>query len=436
MASLGSVQKTGIYSWKLTVSCGFDGGGKRIRHTKTVRVTSDNDGRQEKEARQQLALFISEIEKGQNATSGKMTLKQFFEYWLINYAEGRHAPKTIIYNKTLFKRIEAVMGHKRLDQIEPKHLLSFYKNLAEPGIRQDPNDGRRKIKPSVDGEPKENKPKKDTLSPNTIRKYHILLHSLFEKSTRWQLTAYNPAEKVEPPKGEKTVKKIYDEETTGRFLLLLEKQELKYRAMVMLSLAGGMRKGELFGLEWRHINFDAGTVRIEQASQYLPEKGIFTKDPKNENSNRIVTVPGSIITLLKKYKAEQSARRLKLGKKSDGGKWEGAEEVEDDRLFTAWNGLPAHPDSINTWLKKFIDENNLPPITPHSFRHMAATYLITSGTDLRTVAGKLGHSNSTTTQIVYSHLLKSAEQETSNKMESFLHQATEKAKEMQKKQAK
>jgi integrase len=91
---------------------------------------------------------------------------------------------------------------------------------------------------------------------------------------------------------------------------------------------------------------------------------------------------------------------------------------------------------MNAWLKKFIASNELPHLTPHSFRHMAATYLITSGVDLRTVAGKLGHANSNTTQLVYSHLVKSAEEEAANKPEIFLQQATEKAKEKQKKQAK
>lgn len=400
-------------------SGGFDGAGKRIRHTKTIHVTSDNEEKQEKEARQQLALFISEIEKGQAASSGKMTLNEFFEYWLKNYAEVNHAPKTISYNKGLFKRIRQALGHKRIDKIEPKHLLEFYRNLREPikEVR------KKQIDPDTPLPP-------EYLSPNTIRKYHVLLHTLFEKSTKWQFTAYNPAEKVEPPKAERTTKKIYDEETTGRFLLHLQSEELRYRAMALLSLSTGMRRGELFGLEWRHINFDAGTINIEQASQYLPEKGIFTKDPKNEGSNRLVSISTSIIALLKQYKAEQNAKRLELGVD-----WAGSEKPENDRIFTTWNGKPAHPDSINTWLKKFIKDNNLPLITPHSFRHMAATYLITSGTDLRTVAGKLGHSNSTTTQIVYSHLLKSAEKETANVLEDFLQKATDKAKAQQKKQA-
>ncbi|WP_196600960.1 tyrosine-type recombinase/integrase, partial [Pectinatus frisingensis] len=61
----------------------------------------------------------------------------------------------------------------------------------------------------------------------------------------------------------------------------------------------------------------------------------------------------------------------------------------------------AHPDSINSWLSKFVKKHDLPHISPHSFRHMAATYLINAGVGLATVAGKLGHSNSTTTQVVY-----------------------------------
>ncbi|SFM11495.1 site-specific integrase [Pelosinus propionicus] len=408
------IKKRGENSYLLTVASGYDGQGKQICHTKTVTANSP------REAEKQYGLFLAEIEKGQISTSGKMTLKQFFEYWEDNYAKGQHKEKTLVYNKNLFKRISETMGHMRLDKILPKHLLSFYANLAEVGIRQDPNATRRKIITTT-----ENKPLKSTLSPNTVRKYHVLLHTLLEKATQWQLIAYNPADKVEPPKAQKTHKKIYDEETTGKFLLLLQNEELKYRLLAMLALSTGMRKGELYGLEWSHVDFTANTVHICQSSQYLPKVGIFTTSTKTEDSNRTITIPLSVIELLRQYKIQQNEERLKLG-----SKWQ-----DSNRLFTTWDGKPAHPDSFYTWLRKFTIKNDLPHITPHSFRHMAATYLIVGGVDLRTVAGKLGHANSTTTQLIYSHLVKSAENETADMMETFIQTSKEKAKQKQKKQA-
>lgn len=121
------------------------------------------------------------------------------------------------------------------------------------------------------------------------------------------------------------------------------------------------------------------------------------------------------------------------------GKWEGAEEPEDDFVFTTWNGNVGHPDSLNNWLNKFTVKHGLPHISPHAFRHMSATYLLVNCVDVRTVSGKLGHSKTITTTDIYSHLLKSAEQQTANVMEWFLKQATEttkEKKEQQKQQAK
>ena len=82
---------------------------------------------------------------------------------------------------------------------------------------------------------------------------------------------------------------------------------------------------------------------------------------------------------------------------------------------------------MNCWLKRFIKARDFPKISPHSFRHMAATYLITAGVDLRTVAGKLGHANSTTTQLVYSHLMRHAETETATVMDSILQDSLHEA---------
>ncbi len=49
--------------------------------------------------------------------------------------------------------------------------------------------------------------------------------------------------------------------------------------------------------------------------------------------------------------------------------------------------------------------------------------MITGGTDIRTVAGKLGHSSSVTTQAVYAHLLKSDEKETADLLDNVIQKA-------------
>lgn len=162
-------------------------------------------------------------------------------------------------------------------------------------------------------------------------------------------------------------------------------------------------------------------MKIEQAVVYTKQTGVIAKKTKNERSTRLLTFPAYIVPVLKQHRTAQLSSRLQLGTK-----WEGAKEVEDDFVFTQWSGKPMFLYTMNKWLTKFITDNNLPKITPHLFRHMAATYLITAGHDIRTVSGKLGHSQTSTTMNIYSHLMEKAEKETANTMGDILQHAAEK----------
>lgn len=86
-------------------------------------------------------------------------------------------------------------------------------------------------------------------------------------------------------------------------------------------------------------------------------------------------------------------------------------------VFTSWDGSDLHPHASGNWLRRFCKEHRLPNIVTHVFRHLSATFLISAGTDVRTVSGKLGHANTRTTLTVYAHLLRSSEQETANIMQ-------------------
>lgn len=195
--------------------------------------------------------------------------------------------------------------------------------------------------------------------------------------------------------------------------------------MVLLAFTGGLRREEIFGLEWQDVNFKDKAIHIRQAAVYVPKVGTITKGTKNESSDRVISLPHHVMVLLRLHRIMQNHQKNLLE-----NKW-----TDSGRVLTAWNGKPADVHSFNTWLRKFTSNNTLPHISPHTFRHMAATYLIAEGTDIRTVSGKLGHAQTSTTMNIYSHSLKTAEQKTADTMTNLLQSMTKKPTGKKKKQA-
>ncbi len=115
----------------------------------------------------------------------------------------------------------------------------------------------------------------------------------------------NPAERVQPPKTRKPKRRYYDDEQSKALvssLLELTEDQFKYKVAIILTAFTGVRLGELMGLEWSNINFREGIVSINRSSQYLSDKGVFTKVPKTESSIRDVGIPDFVVSLLEEYK--------------------------------------------------------------------------------------------------------------------------------------
>ena len=156
----GWVEKRGNNKWRLNVPGGTGPDGKRKIHRRTIEATS------EREARKQLDIFSAEVQKGQYVEPTKLTFKEFSHKWI--ETKKNLAPKTMHrYKKMLESRILPAMGHMKLEDIKPFHILQFYDNLQEPGIREDGKEG--------------------TLSPTTILHHHRLLVTIFNAAVKWQI---------------------------------------------------------------------------------------------------------------------------------------------------------------------------------------------------------------------------------------------------------
>lgn len=135
---MASIRKRGKNSWQITVSCGYDINGKKITVPKTVRRPPGMTDKQwEKELKKIALEFERQVETGQYLDGSKMTFAEFVEKWIKDYASSELAPKTFHRYQQLLSRILPALGHIRLDKIQPTHLLEFYANLKERGIRED-----------------------------------------------------------------------------------------------------------------------------------------------------------------------------------------------------------------------------------------------------------------------------------------------------------
>lgn len=379
----GSIEKRGKNSYRLVVEGGRDANGKRIKYTRSIKVSS------KRAAEKELAKFVTEVESGHYIDPSKLTFSQFVDRWIRDYAEKNLSPKTVQgYSRLLESRILPEFGHIKIDQIKPINIIDFYTKVKEGG--------------RLDGKP-------GTISDNTLNHYHRILSAILQDAVEWQILSYNPVSRIKPPRFKRKETPYYDEEQTSTLLQALESEPLKFKILVILALFTGLRRGELMGLEWKDIDFEKGTLSVLRSSQYVPGKGIITKEPKNKTSKRNITIPPSIIVLLKQYKSVQNEERLKTG---DLWQYSG-------RLFVTWDGQPMHPDTPSRWFPKFLKRYNLDPLPFHGLRHTSATLLIAQGIPAKHISDRLGHANIATTMDIYGHSLQSADRESANRLEEL-----------------
>ena len=373
----GSIEKRGKDSYRLSCIAGYDLQGKPIKKTKTIHGTI-------KDSKIELAKFVADVQKGLYVEGKSLKFEDFVEIWKRDYGSKELAPST--YNRylgMLNSRIIPYFSHFHVDKIKPTDIMQFYDLLSRDTqiVRRKNNNGKKTGKP---------------LSSKTIVEHHRLLHAMLQRAVYWQMIVANPAERVQPPKTKKPKRKYYDDEQSKTLvsnLMELTEDQFKYKVAIILTIFTGVRLGELMGLEWSDINFKDGIVSINRSSQYLAEKGVFTKTPKTESSIRDVAIPEFVVTLLEEYKYWYDNQKALFGEL-----W-----YDSNRLFVQTDGKPMHPSTISKWFEKFVAQIGLPVINFHGLRHTNATLLIAQNIDVSVVAARLGHAQITTTLTFYVH---------------------------------
>jgi len=241
--------------------------------------------------------------------------------------------------------------------------------------------------------------------------YHRVIRAILNTAVRWGVIPNNPALKASIPKNDAKKMKAYNPEQASQMIEMLTDEPLFFQAGVLLGLFCQMRKGEIVGLNWSAIDWERKTISIHQSAVYLAGQGILIKETKTESGKRIIAVPTSVLDTLQTWKKEQTKQRLQLG----------PDWIEQDAVFTQWNGLRQHPCTMSKWFHDFLQKKNLPLIRFHDLRHTGASILMNiMGQPVQIVADRLGHSNASVTLAFYSHGYESKDRSAADELGELL----------------
>jgi len=302
---MASIEKRGTNSWRLIVEAGYDAQGKRIKRSKTIKIEDEALLRTTKKLRdflnEELVKFKIEVEAGEYIAPEKMKFEAFVEEWRTKYADKKLSPKTLInYTDHLKTRILPAFGHMRIDQIKPLQIATFLKELEKPGARKD---GRGEY-----------------LDIGTIQYVYRVLKNVFNAACEFKLLPENPMSGIKKPTEDNQSRKkklietrlnpqYFNEEEAQAVVDALYKESRKWRLLILGSMIGGCRRGELVGLEWPYVSFEDDSISIENNIPLTEAGQAIEKDPKSLSLIRTIDMPSWYMEELENYYTEWQRER-------------------------------------------------------------------------------------------------------------------------------
>lgn len=327
-------------------------------------------------------------------TSSKVTFEAFIKQWLENYAKLNVSENTLYgYSSHLKKHIIPLLGKYTIQDISPIILEKFIQQLMGKGLS------------------------KKTIIHNKNLVHQILKYAIYP----CQLITSNPAEYINVPKNipDDIVKRtIIDIDLYNKFLQKYPYGKSAYYIPTVLMYHTGMRISETLGLTWENVDLEHGKIFVKEQLCYRNRKGYYFQSPKTKSSTRTICIDEQLISMLQKWKVEQSNYESEFGdaycaiyEKPNHAAIAMSKKLPDNGLTrrylvcTSKNGKYISRATLSHIYTKF-------GINAHSFRHTHATMLIESGASLKGVAGRLGHHNLNVTNLVYTHNTQKLQEDT------------------------
>jgi integrase len=327
---------------------------------------------------------LRELEKKAAEMTSTTSFGALIDEWMKHSSTvGRRSPTTIAGYVRRVPVIKAALGAVPVGKLTPKMLDDWYNEMLEAGR-----------------------------TPADVKAFHRIVSAALHQGEKWG-TANGavarraspitvPKYDVEPPSPDRV-------ETLIR--LAEESRSAEMADLIHWAAISGMRRGEICGLHWSRVDWDAARVYVCR-SVWQSNQTIEEKDTKT-HLNRWVPVGQAGIAILKTRQARALATAEGVGVTldPDGYVWSTDEAGR----------TPMHPDRITQAFKRLCRKAEAParkaaetagrPLSKaekwsynfHDLRHYAITELMEGGLSLAGASKFAGHSLTSTTANIYAH---------------------------------
>jgi integrase len=341
--------------------------------------------------------LLNQVDERRNPRTNA-TLDQLLDRHLETLDVGRTTHR--MYTRYLEKHVRPFIGRLKAGGVDAEVLDSLYSELRR--CRTHCTDRRgtdhRTPREHVCDErchPHQCKP----LAAATIRHIHFLLSGAYSKGVRWRWVGVNPVSQATPPAAPRPDPRPPRPEEVARIVEESWKDP-DWGALVWLTMTTGARRGELCALRWSNVDLPTSVLTLRRA---ISQDGTVSeeKDTKTHQQRRVTLDPETVAVLTEHWdrcRGRAAALGLELSREAFvfSAAVDGSEHLVPGSVSQRYSRL-ARRLGIETHL--------------HNLRHYSATELIAAGVDVRTVAGRLGHSGGgVTTLRVYAAWLAESDQ--------------------------
>lgn len=289
-------------------------------------------------------------------SNDNITFCEYYKQWISVYKEGAIRPITM--NKY-------IMAHKWLEKLIPQLLINDLDRFAYQKLLNDYA--------------------KDHERQTTMDFHHHLKCAILDAVDEGLIKSDPTRKAIIKGKSPKEKKHKYLNQYELHKLLddLNLQSELNLDWLILLIAKTGMRFSEALGLTPKDFDLIHQQLSISKTWNYKGNGGFLPT--KNQSSVRKIPLDWHTVM--------QFAELIK--------------KIPDDQPLFVTKKI--YNSTVNDLLAKHCTNAGVPIISVHGLRHTHASLLLFAGVSIASVARRLGHSNMTTTQKTYLHIIQELE---------------------------